>query len=353
MPDDPAMTAPQHDMEDVRPLAADHRALARMITAREGTPGRWRKYPRSPTKVRVMSVDRHTGTISIERKAGGRTTGASITHTMLAAAAEALVPGKPVDIEELLKGTNNTRSALEALLLLLVPECHLCRVPGPRSRPRKHVVYLPGRKHRIGRVSEVPWTEIEPAVIDVQPPSPMAIPESEREHTSVQAMLALIGHRLGYDVCIARNDLSTVVGGKPLSRHPGVKPIRETAPFKGTPLPEDVDLVDVVWICKNRRLVAAMFEVEFTTGVVNGLTRMRCVLESSGRPRTKRHVVVVKTKGEARALRKANRADFAKLKAKVLTMDRLRELYALCKRGPLVGITANFLDNFLDGRVGD
>jgi len=99
----------------------------------------------------------------------------------------------------------------------------------------------------------------------------MAAQESDRTHTEIQGWLRDLGQALGFDVWIASNDRSRVLGDgrlgdccltclpEPLASAAGVEMVR---------------LIDVLWLNKGSAAVAAAFEVEHSTSIYSGIMRM-------------------------------------------------------------------------------
>lgn len=89
-------------------------------------------------------------------------------------------------------------------------------------------------------------------------------------HTEIQAALLRLGAEMGYDVWVARNDISRTFGNKQLAEFPrmlSTLPVQFDEATKRT-----IELIDVLWL-KGKAIVAA-FEVESTTSIYSGLLRM-------------------------------------------------------------------------------
>ena len=87
-------------------------------------------------------------------------------------------------------------------------------------------------------------------------------------HTEIQGWLRDLGRSLGYDVWIAANDRGRAYTGDHLadgclSALPGIA--------DGV---DSIKLIDVVWIDRAARSVAAAFEVEHSTSIYSGIVRM-------------------------------------------------------------------------------
>jgi type II restriction enzyme len=95
--------------------------------------------------------------------------------------------------------------------------------------------------------------------------------EEDVTHTRVQGWLRDLGLALGFDVWIAANDRSRPFGNGQLADHclnclPNPLSTEEGA--------DTVKLIDVLWIEKASRRVAAAFEVEHSTSIYSGIVRL-------------------------------------------------------------------------------
>lgn len=93
----------------------------------------------------------------------------------------------------------------------------------------------------------------------------------ERSHSEIQAWLRDLGHALGFDVWIAANDHSRLFDGKPLA-HGCCRELPEH--LSNTAGAEAVRLIDVLWLERDTRRVAAAFEVEHSTSIYSGIVRL-------------------------------------------------------------------------------
>ena len=75
---------------------------------------------------------------------------------------------------------------------------------------------------------------------------------------------------MGFDVWVARNDLSREVGGQKFSEHFRLK---DSLPLQfDEATTRTIEYIDVLWLQKNA--IVAAFEVESTTSIYSGLLRM-------------------------------------------------------------------------------
>lgn len=163
----------------------------------------------------------------------------SISTQMIWRMANALVPGKPVNVDRLFGGSYNTRSVLEALVAH-TPQFYWCR-PGriellntrKKVQPgHKHLIYLPDEPHENGlapfkdvdmEISEVTLDVVYESVsLDAAPPSKGMTIAEQRRHAQMQIALVLIGHQLGFRTWVAANDHAIKYEGKRLVEFDGV-----------------------------------------------------------------------------------------------------------------------------------
>ncbi|MGY2049088.1 type II restriction endonuclease [Methylobacterium sp. JK268] len=99
----------------------------------------------------------------------------------------------------------------------------------------------------------------------------LAASEADHTHTEIQGWLRDLGLALGFDVWVASNDGSRPYAGGRLSDGCLDRP-PERLTANGSA--ETVRLIDVIWLDKASRDVAAAFEVEHTTSIYSGIVRM-------------------------------------------------------------------------------
>ncbi|MGF7218775.1 type II restriction enzyme [Spirosoma lacussanchae] len=95
--------------------------------------------------------------------------------------------------------------------------------------------------------------------------------QEEQTHSEMQHHLLTIGRALGYDVAVARNDLSRQYNGHAFSfvslpSLPALPVAPETA--------QTIALIDVVWLEKGTGRLVCAFEVEKSTSIYSGILRL-------------------------------------------------------------------------------
>lgn len=288
---------------------------------------------------------------------------------MLTRVANAVRPNQVINIDRILGASYNSRAALEALLAH-TPEFYVCypgRIEAGTSitkvkRGHKHLLWRPDSPHPQGEVriektdvvvSEIPGVqtvyealtlptgEIRAAGLDI---------ELARRHAQIQVALVMIGTQLGYRTWVARNDRGIVYDNKRLGEMNGVVAELEgeklISPHEGAV--RAAALIDCIWF-RNAKFMPAVIEIEHTTGVTSGLTRMKN-LQDALPPFSTRWVVAAPDEAREKVTHEANKEMFRSLKTWFFPYSGIEELYALCQRRHLTQRSVNeeFLESFME-----
>jgi len=328
------------------------------------------------TKIQVLDVVRPEGPIKLKRwnpnKGQGvnDATEVNISANMLARVANAARPGQVLNIERIVGGSYNTRSALEALLAH-TPEFYVC-YPGRIEISTSSTAIKPGHKHLLWKPDDpheqgvicVKDTEV---VISEMPSAEtvyesLSLPEPEegkekgldielaRRHAQIQVALVMIGRQLGYRTWVARNDKGIVYNAQKLGEMNGVVGELDDealiAPHKGAV--HAAMLIDCIWF-RNAKFMPAVIEIEHTTGVTSGLSRMKN-LQDALPPFYTRWVVAAPDEARDKVMQEANKLMFQPLKAWFFPYSGIEELYSLCQRRNLTQRSVNeaFLESFME-----
>jgi type II restriction enzyme len=337
----------------------------------------WFEYINNKTRsqVRVKSATGPEGPIYVERrnptKKGGAASKATLSSPMIWRIANAYAPNMPINFDRVLAGSYNTRSLLEALLAH-TPEFYWC-VPGriellnnssEIKRGHKHIVWMPESPHQNGvlteskigndqAISEIPTQTItydSLAITKKLLPAEMDI-DVKRRHLQIQIALIEIGLQLGFRTWIAHNDKGFQYGKKKVGELEGViarlSDERVLASYEEARVA--ANLIDCIWF-KNGKLMPAVMEVEHSTGVTTGLTRMKKFQDLGPRLADVRWVIVAADEDREEVIRKANTLQFQSLNTKYFSYSAVEELYSVCKRRNLSNKAVNedFLDCFME-----
>lgn len=293
----------------------------------------------------------------------------SISTQMLWRMANSLVPGKPVHIDRIFGGSYNTRSVLESLLAH-TPQFYSCR-PGrievlnrnSKVKPgHKHLIYLPDQPHENGvigfkevdiQISEITVDAVyEGMNLEAAEPDREMTIEQSRRHAQIQIALVMIGKQLGFRTWVAQNDRSIEYAGKRIAEYETVIDSLSSEQVLSA-YPDAVDaakLIDCIWF-RNGRLMPAVMEVEHSTGVTSGLTRMKGFYDLGPPLRDIRWTIVAPDDDRKKVLDQANREQFRDLNVKLFPYSAVEELYSLCSRRNIHGVEDQFLDCFMEDCV--
>ena len=276
--------------------------------------------------------------------------------------------GEPINVDRILGASYNTRSVLESLIAH-TPEFYYC-YPGriediggktTIKKGHKHLIWLPNMPHELGILKE---KSVENMAISEIPQKSIVydnliLPESMtvggdliidviRRHTQIQIALYLIGLQLGYRTWIAQNDKGIIYNDHPLIEQEGIiASLSNESIIQAFPEAEhNARFIDVIWF-KNHRFMPAVMEVEHTTGITSGLTRMQGLQEQMPAFNT-RYVIVAPDDDRDRVVYEINRPQFSSLQARYFPYSSVEELYYICTHRGIQGVTQEFLDNYME-----
>lgn len=336
---------------------------------------RWYEYvnPRSRSQVRVVAADGPEGPITVERRnpSNNSISSVSLSSRMIWRVANACIPNTPINLDRVLGASYNTRSLLEALLVH-TPEFYWCtpgRIELINDSTRicaghKHILWAPDLPHENGvmlesesgsvkAISEIPSQTVTYEALTGLgnvAVTPLGI-EVNRRHLQIQIALIEIGVKLGFRTWIAHNDKGYKYGQKRIGELEGVVPTlaneRVLAAYEDAQVA--AKLIDCIWF-KNGKLMPAVMEVEHSTGVTSGLTRMKNFQDLAPSLSDIRWVIVAADEDRDDVIRKASSPQFASLNTRFFSYSAVEELHSLCSRRGLSNRSVNeaFLDCFME-----
>ena len=291
----------------------------------------------------------------------------NISSEMIWRVANSFVENQPINFDRVLGGSYNTRSVLESLLAYS-PEFYYCypgRIENKAGNSsvkhgHKHLIWKPEAPHEAGIlqkaetniiISEIPASEafydslVLPSAAKVDNTLDIEI---LRRHAQIQVALYFIGHQLNFRTWIAQNDKGILYQNKRIGEYEGV-----IASLSDEKLISSHDeaikaalLIDCIWF-KNGRLMPAVMEIEHSTGVTSGLSRM-LNFKQHFPPFPTRYVIVAPDEARDKVIREASKPQFKDLDAKLFTYSAVEELYALCQKRKIRGVTEEFLDCYME-----
>ncbi|MBX7169553.1 MAG: hypothetical protein K1X72_01275 [Pyrinomonadaceae bacterium] len=168
------------------------------------------------------------------------------------------------------------------------------------------------------------------------------------KHSSIQIALVKIGEQLGFRTWVAHNDRGITYNDKTIAEMDSV--IARLEDERLVSAYDDAQragkLIDCIWF-KNGRLMPAVIEIEHSTGVRSGLTRMKTFQDALPLFPT-RWVIAAPDEDREKVLRECNTPQFQSLKPLYFPYSAIEELYSLCQRRKIRGVTEEFLDCYME-----
>lgn len=319
------------------------------------------------TRIKVEEIIEPQGPIWISRYTPGQPpTRASISAEMLARVASAIIEGEPFNLDYVLIGSYNTRSALEALLANTAEfyYCYPGRIEQTEGGPvfkrgHKYLIWLPKDPHAVGELIKHETTKVVTPIPIQAVYDRLEFPDQqgtlieptadEREHSLMQIALTLVGIALGNRVYVAKNDQAIIYGDRRIGEIEGVvlNLTAETILTAYAPASSAGRLIDCIWFRGDKHM-PAVIEVEHTTGVTSGLARMKAYKDQLP-PIETHYVIAAPDEAREEALRKIATPQFSDLKAWFLPYSAIQELYSISQRRNLRdGVSDKFIEGFME-----
>lgn len=249
------------------------------------------------TRIRVIEIHRPEGPIKFKRwdsrESEKKARDGSISTNQLAIVASVFSgkPNYPIHSDRLFSAGGNSRAALETLLAY-TPNFFICYpqktnpYTGKSEATLKHIMWCPDDKHQWGQMQEKSYdkiiSEVElgvdfgdigvtPGMLDKEFDSI----DAKKTHTQMQVALVKIGGALNFRTWIARNDRSIPIGDTKLGNLEGVIPsLDDVQILFNQEIKQAASLIDCIWFTNDFKYIPAVLEVEHSTGITSGLTRM-------------------------------------------------------------------------------
>lgn len=326
-------------------------------------------------KIQIVAIQAPEGPIRIKRfnpKKGESPEKAktqSISSQMLWRLANAIQEDSPINLDRVFGASYNTRSVIESLLAH-TPQFYWCQLDRLEvintkqniKKGHKHLIYLPNSPHENGILSEhktdIVISEMNMEVVyqsvdleTIRPIEGLSIEETRR-HAQIQIALVKIGYYLGYRTWVAANDRGLKYNGKALAQMDGVidNLSNERVLSAYNDAVRGARLIDCIWF-RNGKLMPAVMEIEHSTGIKSGLTRMKQFCDFAPRLQDIRWTIVAPDEYRQKVIEFANMPQFKELDTKFFSYSAVEELYSLCERRRPKGITDQFLDSFMENCV--
>ena len=252
-------------------------------------------------------------------------------------------------MDRLFSAGGNTRSALETLLVY-TPHFFVCypkRVDintGEILENQKHIMWCPDEAHPLEQVQRKTYNfdisdsldlGVEFDKIDINPSevgTEFDSIDAKRTHVQMQIALIEIGKALNFETWIAKNDQSILVGGTQMAAMPSVIQSLDTVSILHQPdMKNKAEYIDCIWFAENRTRIPAVIEIEHSTGVTSGLTRMSRFRDTLG-DIVPTFAVVAPDRLRNKVVSEGNDIHFKALDIRFMPYSAVRELYSLVKR---------------------
>ena len=325
--------------------------------------------PRNHGQIMIVSVRKPEGPVVIRRrKSPGAAFGAeeSISPQMIWRVANALNSGIPVNLDRILGGSYNTRSVLESLLAY-TPEIRFC-YPGRWENIDGHLAIKRGHKHivlsdtphaagalaelELGEdcvISEIPSLGMMYDVVPVVQAGadPLEI-EIRRRHSQMQVALYEIAKALDMRTWLAVEDHGIKYNGTPILQHQNIVTDLRAENSICT-YPDAVEVAKHIDCLFFNGGLPFAFEVEHTTGVTSGLTRMLNFRNKAEHLNT-HYVVVAPDESRNLVMQKSQPSQFDDIEPLFFPYSQVEELYSFISRhgGRMYGVKKDFLLNFME-----
>jgi type II restriction enzyme len=333
------------------------------------------KYVSGRSALRIVEITKPEGPIIFENVEADGSSGrsGSISREQLARMAYycSTRPNYPLHVDRIFSAGGNTRSAFETLLAY-TPHFFICypkRVDiytGEVLTNLKHFMWCPDKEHPLGAWRTTEYEELVSEALDLGVEfgrititeadlgTEFENIEAKTTHTQMQIALIEIGNALNFQTWIARNDRSIQVRDTTLGNLEGViQSLEDVGIFFRRDMKEKAALIDSIWFAEDGSRIPAVLEIEHSTGVTSGLTRMSKLRETLG-DITPTYTVVAPDQLRNKVVKEANDRLFRALKVRFMPYSTVRELYGLVKRYPLSGIVdTQFVRAFMEQIVQD
>ncbi len=330
------------------------------------------EYPSGNGQLRITEIAKPEGPITFLRwgigKSEAQATKGSISTNQLATVVSVFSskPNYPIHFDRLFSAGGNTRSAFEALLAH-TPHFFICYLQRTQlytgtTGTLKHIMWCPNDEHPLGQIGETTYDQVISEVeLDVDFGDIRVTPgmldeefdsiETKKIHTQMQVALVEIGNALNFRTWIARNDQSIPVRDTQLGKLKSViQSLDEVRILYNSESKKAASLIDCIWF-KNDKHIPAVIEVEHSTGVTSGLTRMLKLKEAIPSIATK-FTVVAPDGLRNKVVTEANNPVFRSLKARFMPYSVVRELYGLIQRYNLSNVVEqSFIEPFMENVV--
>jgi type II restriction enzyme len=258
----------------------------------------------------------------------------------------------------------NSRSALETVLAL-TPNFFICYpqksnpYTGRIEEDLKHIMWCPDDTHPLGEMKEKSFKQIISEIeLNVDYGDMSLLLDSlgqeinsieAKMHAQMQVACVRIGYALKFQTWIAKNDQTIKVGKLKLGQLQGVlKSLDDVQILYSLESKRAASLIDCIWFSEDFKYIPAVIEIEHSTGVTSGLTRMLKFKETIPSI-DMTFTVIAPDELRNKVLLEANNPIFSSMKTRYMPYSAVRELYGLIQKYNLSNVVQrSFIEPFME-----
>jgi type II restriction enzyme len=322
------------------------------------------------TKIKITEIIAPEGPINFirwdSRESENTATSGSISIKQLSTAASVFSgkPNYPIHFDRLFSAGGNSRSAFESLLAY-TPQFFICYpqrtnpYTSSLEKKLKHIMWCPSDKHEIGNIGQKEYEQVISEIEFDTDFEKISVTEemlneefdsiaAKKTHTQIQVALVKIGNAFNFHTYIARNDQSILVGDTQLGKMDGVIQTLDVAKILyKIESKRAASLIDCIWFTDDYDFIPAVIEVEHSTGVTSGLTRMLKFKQTI--PATEMtFTIVAPDELRNKVVSEANNLAFRKLKARFMPYSNVRFLYGMIQKFSVKDVEGKIVESFME-----
>ncbi|MDR2104310.1 MAG: hypothetical protein LBP51_00995 [Deferribacteraceae bacterium] len=322
-------------------------------------------------RIEVVRVELPEGPIVLRKlSSSGASVDVLIDKQIIWRVANNLFEAQPLSLVRLLGIDPLGKARLLEAILAYTSEFYIC-FPGRMEhiagntvdkRGEQYIIWLPGEPHEHAKlsirdysadISELPvFVAVYEALEIKGAPKLLADkPNVEilRRHIQIQTALYHIGVQLGYRVYFRRKDDGIYLNNVPITEANGIiSRLDDVPPFADNPAALKLaEEIDIIWFAEDGSIVAAI-SVEFYKSISVSVMRMLELKNLLQKGDVKRFVIAAPDEDRAHTISVSTKAFNSSLMARYFSFSCIEELFSLCRRRGLKGVSEEFLDCFIE-----
>jgi type II restriction enzyme len=280
--------------------------------------------------------------------------------------ADNLFEAHPLSLARLLGDDPSGKAVILENLLAYTSEFYLC-YPGRMEhiagntvdrRGEEYLIWFPSDPHENAKltvkcfmadISEIPscvavYESLEIKGAPKLATSDRASAEILRRHTQIQTALYQIGLQFGYRTWFKPADDGIYLNGAPLSEAKGILPSLDKTCLKDHAGAQDMD---IIWFAEDGT-VPAVIEVQYFRSISTSVMKMLELKALLPEGTVKRFIMAAPDEDRSHLISVSSKTFNRSLNIKYFPYTSVEELFSLCRRRNLKGISGEFLDSFIE-----